>query len=135
MNVLVVDDEATVRRIVRHVLSGQGYTVSEACNGREALDILRAGGTQVVICDREMPVMNGLSLCEEIRKGEYQGYIYVIMLTSHDLPHETIQGLEAVQTTMLPSPSIRASLSCESIRRGESYTWRRAAWLCSRWQS
>ncbi|MEX2681309.1 MAG: response regulator [Candidatus Sigynarchaeota archaeon] len=69
--VLVVDDEPDIRLIIRMVLEKQGYVVLEASNGQNALDLLDSLGPNAVACvitDYLMPHMNGLQLCDELRK-------------------------------------------------------------------
>nr|MDO8088437.1 response regulator [Candidatus Sigynarchaeum springense] len=71
--VLVVDDEPDIRLIIRIVLEKQGYVVLEASNGQKALDILDSQGLDAVSCiitDYLMPHMNGLQLCDELRKHQ-----------------------------------------------------------------
>ncbi len=69
--ILVVDDEPDIRLIIRMVLERQGYSVLEASNGQSALDLLESQGQAAVSCvitDYLMPHMNGLQLCDELRK-------------------------------------------------------------------
>jgi len=64
---LVVDDEASVRRVLVRVLQAQGYAVREAGSGREALEELAREGADLVISDIHMPGMDGLALLAEVR--------------------------------------------------------------------
>jgi DNA-binding NtrC family response regulator len=66
--ILIVDDEPTVRRLTARVLEGEGYQVSEAVDGLEALDIVRSNGSElgVVISDIVMPRLNGVELLQNI---------------------------------------------------------------------
>ncbi|NNC66119.1 MAG: response regulator [Gammaproteobacteria bacterium] len=68
MHILVVDDEATVRRIMRVALSKAGYRVTLAENGESALAAIRAQEPDVLITDIEMPRMDGRALCAAIKK-------------------------------------------------------------------
>lgn len=67
--ILVVDDEALIRRAARRVLERAGFAVREAADGQEALALLENGGTDVtlVLSDVVMPVMNGVALAEAVR--------------------------------------------------------------------
>lgn len=67
-NILVVDDEPTVRRIMRVALQKAGYTVTLAENGEVALAAIRAQAPDVLITDIEMPRMDGRALCAAIQK-------------------------------------------------------------------
>jgi len=68
LNILVVDDEPTVRRIMRVALSKAGYTVTLAENGEAALASIRTQAPDVLITDIEMPRMDGRALCAAIKK-------------------------------------------------------------------
>jgi CheY-like chemotaxis protein len=80
--VLVVDDDPGARLLARSVLEKSGYTVVEAGDGREALDILRSDPSVVlVIADLDMPVLDGLELIWQMRDVEAWSHIPVIVLT------------------------------------------------------
>ncbi len=104
MNVLVVDDEAVARNAVAHVLRNAGWEVSTACNGIEALEVIESGHCQLVVCDREMPLMDGIELCHAVRQRRTGGYVYFLMLTSHDSPKDMIQGLGAGADDYIAKP-------------------------------
>jgi DNA-binding NtrC family response regulator len=78
-HILVVDDEPLVRRSLSEFLTLQGYTVSIAANGREALDCLRSYTADIVITDLKMPEVNGLQLLKHIKKAHPE--TCVIMVT------------------------------------------------------
>ena len=59
-HILVVDDERSLRKLLRLQLEAEGYTVAEAGNGREALEQVRSGGIDLVMLDYMMPEMDGL---------------------------------------------------------------------------
>lgn len=77
--VLVVDDSATVRGMVRAAL-GTSYDVVEAADGVEGLDRYRGGGVNMVICDVNMPRMNGLELLHRLKLDGCT--VPVVMLTT-----------------------------------------------------
>ena len=95
MDVLVVDDEAVSRTATAQTLGLAGYRVTTARNGCEALALLRQGTHQIVVSDWSMPVMNGIELCRAVRSANLRRYVYIIMLTSHNRPQDTIEGLSA----------------------------------------
>jgi len=69
MKIVVVDDSKTMRMIVKRTLRQAGYgdhEVLEAGNGVEALDIIKAGAPNLVLCDWNMPEMNGLELLQAL---------------------------------------------------------------------
>jgi two-component system KDP operon response regulator KdpE len=67
LKVLVVDDEPAIRRFLRTSLTTQGYFVTEAENGRAALDHLRRGATDVVVLDLGLPDIDGFDIIERLR--------------------------------------------------------------------
>jgi putative two-component system response regulator len=104
MRVLAVDDSKIALMMLKNALVQGGYEVETASNGREALEILRAGTCRMVITDWEMPEMNGIQLCQAIRAEDLLGYIYVVLLTAHDTPEEKVAGLLAGADDFIAKP-------------------------------
>jgi two-component system chemotaxis response regulator CheY len=65
---LVVDDSRVVRKVARRILEGQGFRVSEAEDGKQALESVRRDMPGCVLLDWNMPVMNGLEFLQALRK-------------------------------------------------------------------
>jgi two-component system cell cycle sensor histidine kinase/response regulator CckA len=82
VRVLVVDDDAINRKLLRVTLAGAGHEVVEAVDGIEALKTLRSGGFDAVISDVLMPGMDGYRLCLEMRRSEGLKDILFIIYTS-----------------------------------------------------
>ena len=82
MNLLIVDDIATNRKLLRVTLEAEGYNTLEAADGVEALDILARETVDAVISDILMPNMDGFRLCHEIRKSERLHALPFIIYTS-----------------------------------------------------
>lgn len=89
--VLVVDDEASIRRILDTRLSMIGYSVITACDGEEALFLFRKEIPNLVILDVMMPKLDGYGVCQEIRKTSD---VPIIMLTALGDVADRITGLE-----------------------------------------
>ena len=66
-NILVVDDEARIRSIIRKYAEFEGHTITEASDGMEAVYICRSQAFDIVIMDIMMPELDGFSACREIR--------------------------------------------------------------------
>jgi CheY-like chemotaxis protein len=81
--VLVVDDDEVMRDALVTLLSGEGYEVVSASNGREALDRLRETTPSVILLDYAMPVMDGLAFREAQKADARLSSIPVILLTAH----------------------------------------------------
>ncbi len=90
--ILVVDDAPQVRRVMRTSLSGQGYTVYEARNGEEALESLRNTPPDLILLDVNMPGMDGLAACREIRRSSA---VPIIMLTVREAERDKVAALDA----------------------------------------
>jgi putative two-component system response regulator len=104
MRALIVDDDELSLDLLRDVLHELGYEVDCAANGREALAKLAGGQIHLVITDWEMPEMNGLELCRAIREGDFDGYVFIIMLTSRDGGQRKIEGLYGGADAFLSKP-------------------------------
>jgi two-component system KDP operon response regulator KdpE len=91
-NVLVVDDEPQITRVLRTTLSGHGYTVRTAGDGDEALEVMRGWQPDVVITDLAMPNMAGLELCRRIR-GRSQ--VPIIVLSVRGEEKTKVEALDA----------------------------------------
>jgi two-component system chemotaxis response regulator CheY len=89
-SILAVDDSASVRMAVRIALSDAGYSVSEAGDGAEGLEKLRAGAFDMVVTDLNMPRMDGLTMIRELRKLPQCAGLPVIFVTT-----ESDDGLKA----------------------------------------
>ena len=83
--VLVVDDDAGLRQLLRRILEPEGYTVVEAENGRVALERLRDVSPSVILLDLMMPEMDGFEFVAELRRREGSRAIPIIVITSRDL--------------------------------------------------
>ncbi|MEX2032153.1 MAG: response regulator transcription factor [Dehalococcoidia bacterium] len=89
--ILVADDEPNIIKLLRMYLREEGYEVSSARDGREALQRFRADKPDLVLLDLMMPEMGGFEVCTEIRK---ESDIPVIMLTARTDDVDKIVGLE-----------------------------------------
>jgi two-component system, OmpR family, KDP operon response regulator KdpE len=90
--ILVVDDAPQVRRVMRTSLTAQGYTVYEARNGEEALEGMRSTPPDLVLLDVNMPGMDGLTACREIRRDSA---VPIIMLTVRNAERDKVAALDA----------------------------------------
>ena len=82
MNILIVDDIATNRKLLRVTLEAEGHTTVEAADGLEALEVLASHTVDAVISDVLMPNMDGFRLCHEIRKNARLHALPFIIYTS-----------------------------------------------------
>ena len=80
--VLIVDDSASLRQVVRMALSGAGYEVMEAGDGQEALAKLNGTKVHLVISDVNMPRMDGITFVKTLKQRPEYRFLPVIMLTT-----------------------------------------------------
>jgi two-component system alkaline phosphatase synthesis response regulator PhoP len=92
--VLVVEDEADIVELITHYLRAEGLEVEAEGNGRRALERLREGGADLVVLDLQLPGMDGLSLCAELRRDPRTRGLPVIMLTARGEEADRVVGLE-----------------------------------------
>ncbi len=83
-HILVVDDEADVRDVIRLNLEREGFSVSSAADGPEALEVLNRARFDAVILDVMMPGMDGLAVCRTIREDHTLRGLPVMLLTARD---------------------------------------------------
>jgi two-component system, OmpR family, response regulator MprA len=102
MRILVVDDERPVRGSVRRALALEGYKVSEAEGGREALEELKARTMDAVVLDVLMPEVDGLEVCRRLRAAGDR--VPVLMLTARDAVADRVAGLDAGADDYLVKP-------------------------------
>jgi len=91
--ILVVDDNADMRELIRFILSRE-FAVRTACNGREALEMLRSYQPDLVVSDIMMPEMSGTELCEAIKGDPVLRDIPVMLVSSKAESEMKIEGLE-----------------------------------------
>ncbi len=90
-HILVVDDEARIRSIVRKYAEFEGHTVTEAGDGMEAVNLCRREKFDIIILDIMMPELDGFSACREIRKHTNTP---IIMLSARSEEYDKINGFE-----------------------------------------
>lgn len=96
MKVLIADDDAISRTLLRSSLSRWGYEVVLAENGAQAWDILAGPDPPpIAVLDWIMPPMSGPEVCRRVRETLREPYTYILLLTSKNSKGETVEGLEA----------------------------------------
>jgi len=101
--ILVVDDSATVRKLIIYSLGPNNYNCLEASDGVEALEKMAQNPVDLIIADLNMPKMDGLELIRTIRKGNRS--IPVIMLTTQGDQESRKEGLDAGANVYLIKPA------------------------------
>ena len=117
-HVLVVDDDADIRGLLRELLERQGYQVTEAANGRDGLRALYASPPDVVLLDISMPELDGWETLERIRDVSE---VPVAMLTARAAELEKVRGLKGGADDYITKPFGRQELLARieaMLRRG-----------------
>jgi two-component system KDP operon response regulator KdpE len=91
-NILVVDDEPQIRRVLRSTLASQGYVITDAKTGEEAVESVRKNKPDLVLLDVNMPGMGGIEACREMRRGSEAP---IIMLTVRNAEKDKVLALDA----------------------------------------
>ena len=117
MRVLVVDDDPVARRVVDAIVCSLGHDCLTAEDGRRAWELLEAdSGIDVVITDRVMPDMDGLELCQRIRRGTASGaYTYVVVASGSGDDDDARNGMLAGADDYLAKPLRRTQLELKLI--------------------
>lgn len=89
-NILVVDDDKSIRNLIKVYLENEGYNIMEASNGEEALTKVNENNFDLVILDVMMPVLDGISTCMKIRENYNMP---IIFLSAKDEEIHKIEGL------------------------------------------
>jgi two-component system KDP operon response regulator KdpE len=100
-NILVVDDEPQITRVLKTTLSSQGYGVRSAGNGQEATDEMKSWSPDLIITDLRMPIMDGLELCRRVRSDSR---IPIIVLSVKGEEAIKVQALDAGADDYITKP-------------------------------
>jgi two-component system KDP operon response regulator KdpE len=92
IRILVVDDEAAIRRALKPPLAELGFQVAEASRGEEALQLLRGGVYDAVLLDVNMPGIGGIETLRRIRT--FASRLPILMLTVRDQENEKVEALD-----------------------------------------
>jgi len=121
--VLVVDDDAPVRRMLRRTLAAEGLEVVSAADGGRALAAAERDPPDLVVLDVSMPGMDGLAVCRRLRAAGVSAP--VLMLTARDAVEDRVAGLDAGADDYLVKPFAPAELLARLralARRGPAAT-------------
>jgi CheY-like chemotaxis protein len=115
--VLVVEDDSATRRILRRMLKKQGWAVTEAENGRVALEQMAVQQPVLIVLDLMMPTMDGFAFIAELRQREEWRTIPVVVLTAKDLTSEERQQLNGSVAQILSKSAYSREDLLEEVRR------------------
>ncbi len=105
MNILIAEDDAVTRKLLRVQLQSLGHNVTVARDGQDAWQHYQAEPTRLVVSDWLMPKMDGLELCKKIRAREDSEYTFFILLTANTDKESNYQlAIESGVDDFLPKP-------------------------------
>ncbi|HOE43517.1 MAG TPA: response regulator [Rhodoferax sp.] len=93
--IMIVDDSASMRRVVGIALKGAGYDVLEGCDGKDALGKLKGQKVHMIISDVNMPVMDGIAFLKAVKQMPTYKFTPVIMLTTESAEEKKREGQAA----------------------------------------
>lgn len=102
--ILIVEDKATSRELLRAVLERQGYGVIEAKDGEEALQQLRTATLDLVLLDLQIPIRNGYDVLHTIRNDDRLAHLPVVALTASAMQGDREKALAAGFTGYIAKP-------------------------------
>ncbi|WP_460628982.1 response regulator [Intrasporangium mesophilum] len=106
--VLLVEDDARVRRVLRLALEDEGFTVLEAADGEQCLERVKEVAPDIVLLDLMLPDRDGFSVCRDIRRGSD---VPVIMVTARTDSHDVVAGLESGADDYVTKPLVAKELA------------------------
>jgi len=117
MKVLIVDDFATMRRILRNILKQIGFTnITEADNGKNALRELKKEKFDLILCDWNMPEMPGIELLNAVRSDDALKHIPFVMVTAEAQKENIIEAVKAKVSSYIVKP-FTAEIVSEKLKK------------------
>ena len=102
--IMIVDDSATVRQVLRLTLENAGYQVIQAVDGQEALEQLDGQTIDMLITDLNMPNLDGIELIRQLRQMDKFRFIPIIMLTTESAEEKKREGKSAGASGWIVKP-------------------------------
>lgn len=102
--ILIVDDSSSVRMVVATALKGAGYSVVDACDGKDALGKLTGDKIHLIISDVNMPNMDGITFVKEVKKLANYKFTPICMLTTESEQSKMQEGKAAGAKAWIVKP-------------------------------
>ena len=113
LRILVVEDAVVHQKLASNLLARQGHSVTVTENGQQALDVLESQPFDLVLMDVEMPVMDGLTATDAIRRRESErgGHLAIVAVTSSSGPEECLAaGMDAFISKPLRNDALNQTM-------------------------
>jgi two-component system alkaline phosphatase synthesis response regulator PhoP len=102
--ILFVEDDLSLQKSISYILEEEGFDVTCAATGEEALELARKTGPDLILLDLVLPGMDGFGVCERLKKDPQTEKIFIIMLTGKGLVNEIVKGLELYADDYITKP-------------------------------
>jgi two-component system, chemotaxis family, chemotaxis protein CheY len=102
--ILIIDDSASLRQVVKMALAGAGYNVIEAGDGQAALALLDGRQVDMAVCDVNMPIMNGIEFVKAVKALPSYKFMPILMLTTESQEEKKEQGKAAGAKAWMVKP-------------------------------
>jgi two-component system cell cycle response regulator DivK len=116
IKILIAEDNAVNRELLRELLEIRGYSVTEACDGEEALRVMEACRPDLLLLDIGMPVLDGFAVIRQIRENALLALTPVVAVTAYAMQGDRERILNATFDGYLSKPVNSASLAAELNR-------------------
>ena len=90
--VLVIDDEKSIRKALSEILINEGYKVDEAIDGLEGYNLIKAKKYDCVLCDIKMPKLDGMEMLDKLLKGKIE--VPIIMISGHGTLDNAVEAVK-----------------------------------------
>lgn len=107
MRALVIDDSKSIRSILTEILVGVGFTVEEAANGLEAMDLIKKEKVDLALVDWNMPDMDGYEFIKAVRKDKAYKNMRMMMVTNETATNKVTEALKAGADEYIMKPFTR----------------------------
>ena len=114
--ILIADDRAPSRELIREILEMAGYQVAEASDGAQALEMAQQLSPDLILLDIEMPALNGFGVIEKLREDPRFAATPVVALTASAMQGDREKALQAGFTGYISKPVRLAALRAEVAR-------------------
>lgn len=108
--ILYIEDNPHNMRLVRKMLKMGGYEVIEAINGKDGLNMAASERPDLILLDINLPDMDGIQVCDELKTGESTSYIPVVALTANAMHGDRERFLDSGMDGYLAKPITRNEL-------------------------
>src|SRR5262245_48257711 len=104
MRILIADDRASSRELLRLALQAAGHEVTEACDGAEAVKLAREVTPDLILLDIQMPVLDGAEAAQLLRQDPRFATLPIVALTAYGMPGDREKALNSGFTSYLTKP-------------------------------